>query len=71
MSFVAYVERQAKKICGAYLGKEQEVKRANLGLKTRLNHIFDLMGVEYEDCPVLEEKATKDAGMHASGSGHR
>ena len=71
MSFVAYVERQAKKICGAYLGKEQEVKRASLGSKTRLNRIFDLMGVEYEDCPILEEEATKDAGMHALGSGHQ
>ena len=69
-SFGAYVESQAEKICGAYLGKEQEVKRASLGSKRRLNRIFDLMGVAYEDYPILEEEATKDASTHALGSGH-
>ena len=70
-SFVAYVESQAKKVCGTYLGKEQEAKRASLGSKRRLNRIFDLMGVAYEDRPVLEEKVAKDASTHASGTSHR
>ena len=53
-SFVAHIESQAKKICGAYLGKEQEAKFASLGSKRRLNRIFDLMGAVYEDRPIVE-----------------
>jgi hypothetical protein len=68
-SFVAFVEREAEKICGAYLLKEQDAKNASLGSKRRLNLVFDLMGVAYEDRPVLEEAPAKQAGKSASGVG--
>jgi hypothetical protein len=58
--FVEYVERKAKGICGPYFGKEEEAKEASLGLKRRLNRVFDSMGVSYEDRPRLVEKDSEN-----------
>ena len=59
------IYRKYEKICAEKgnhdLGK-QEAKIASLGSKRRLNWIFHLMGVVYEDRPILEGKDVKDAG---------
>lgn len=59
-SFVHFVEKEAEKICGVYALKEQRAKNASLGTKRRLNRIFNLMGVAYEDRPILAEDQARE-----------
>lgn len=68
-SFVAFMEKEAKKICGAYLLKEQVAKDASLGSRRRLNRVFDLMNVTYADWPVLGDALVKEVGTSASAVG--
>lgn len=59
--FVEFVKREAIKICGPYLEKEEEAKITSLGSWKRINRVFNLMGVAYEDRPVLAEQKDKVA----------
>lgn len=78
-AFIHFVEKKADKICGPYGEKEEEAKIASLGGKCRLNRIFDLMGVEYEDNPLLAKAgsggeagfaaAAADTAGHGKGKG--
>lgn len=43
-------------ICGPYLDKEEEAKITSLGSRKCINRVFDLMGVEYDEQPVLAEQ---------------
>lgn len=54
--FIEFVERKTVEICGPYLEKEEEAKITSLGSQKRINRVFDLMGVEYDDQPVLAEE---------------
>lgn len=64
--FVEFDERQSEKICGPYLEKEEEAKMTSPGSKRRLNRVFDAMGVEYDERPLLAD-AAKDEVVKVKG----
>lgn len=47
--FVEFVKRKAVEIYGLYLDKEEEAKITSLGSRKRINRVFDLMGIKYDD----------------------
>lgn len=43
------------------MDKEEEAKITSLGSRRRMNRVFDLMGVEYDDRPLLAEQKDEAA----------
>lgn len=58
--FIEFVEGKAVGICVPYLDKE-EAKITSLGSRRCINRVFDLMGVEYDDRPILAEQKDEAA----------
>ena len=48
------------------MDKDQEAKNTSLGSQRHINRVFDLMGVEYDDCPILVEQKD-EAAKRAKG----
>jgi len=59
--FVEFVEGKAVGIYVPYLDKEEEAKITSLGSQRCINRVFDLMGVEYDDRPILAEQKDEAA----------
>lgn len=59
--FIEFVERKTVEIYGLYLEKEEEAKITSLGSQKCINRVFDLMGVEYDDRPILAEEKDEAA----------
>lgn len=57
--FVHFVEERAVMVCGKMTDKEDESKVATLGGRKRLNRVFDLMGVAYEDRPPFKAESSR------------
>ena len=52
---------KGKLLRSVYLEKEEEAKITSLGSQKCINRVFDLMGVEYDDRPILAEEKDEAA----------